>query len=236
MDEIQRTNTTPADLLAQAIDKGLTVEALEKLMALQERWQATQARKEFFEALAKFQKLVPELMKSKPVSFEKGGTPKYYHATLSDIDRQTKSLLDECGLSKRWEIEDNKEEIKVTCLITHTSGHTEHTTMMSYPDDSGGKNKIQARGSTVSYLQRYTLVAALGLTTADSDIDGLMPGVDVDKLHSDYMDLYNKILESDKTFARFHPDNWKGERTAKNYMKAIGAARKKLSDLTPGKA
>jgi hypothetical protein len=44
---------------------------------------------------------------------------------------------------------------------------------MSAPDDqSGGKNAIQARGSTVTYLQRYTLLSAFGLVAADEDDDG----------------------------------------------------------------
>lgn len=233
--EIQKVSATPSDLLAMAIDKGMNVEALEKLMALQERWEANQARKAFFEALGKFQNIVPELLKSKGVAYDKTKPPTYYHATLSDIDRQIKPGLEECGLSKRFEISDTKEEIRVTCIITHIGGHSESSTMMSYPDDSGGKNKIQSRGSTVTYLQRYTLIAALGLTTADMDIDGMMPGVDLDKLHKGYMDLYNSIIQKEPDFARFHPDNWRGDRTPKNYVKAIAAARKRLSELNPPK-
>lgn len=41
---------SPNDLISQAIEKGLDVEALGKLMDLQERWQANQSRKLFFEA------------------------------------------------------------------------------------------------------------------------------------------------------------------------------------------
>ena len=36
---------TPAELLKQAIDKDLDVDKLERLVALQERWQANQARR-----------------------------------------------------------------------------------------------------------------------------------------------------------------------------------------------
>jgi hypothetical protein len=39
-------------------------------------------------------------------------------------------------------------------------------------DDSGNKNKIQQAGSTVTYLQRYTLLAVTGLSTQDQDDDG----------------------------------------------------------------
>ena len=42
-------------------------------------------------------------------------------------------------------------------------------------DKSGSKNVIQAVGSAVTYGQRYTLIGALGITTADEDIDGRLP-------------------------------------------------------------
>jgi hypothetical protein len=44
--------------------------------------------------------------------------------------------------------------------------------MNSGPDDSGGKNKIQAIASAKSYLERYTLLAITGLATKDMDDDG----------------------------------------------------------------
>jgi hypothetical protein len=50
-------------------------------------------------------------------------------------------------------------------------GHSEENTLMAGKDDSGNKNGIQAIGSTVTYLQRYTLKAALGLA-AGADDDG----------------------------------------------------------------
>jgi hypothetical protein len=43
--------------------------------------------------------------------------------------------------------------------------------MSGEPDTSGGKNNIQAKGSTMTYLQRYTLNLALGICTED-DNDG----------------------------------------------------------------
>ena len=39
-------------------------------------------------------------------------------------------------------------------------------------DDSGSKNKLQAIGSTVSYLQRYSLMSILGLAAKGVDDDG----------------------------------------------------------------
>lgn len=224
---------TPADLISQAIDKGLTVEALEKLMSLQERWEANQARKLFFEAFTNFQSECPDLRRTKEVDFttSKGGNVKYKYAPLADITRQLAKVLKANELSYRWEIQDD-EKIKVTCLVSHINGHTERTTMTASPDDSGSKNSIQARGSTIEYLKRYTLIGALGLSTADSDIDGRLPQqVDLEKLHNDYMDVYGQVIQLDSSLSKYHPDNWKLEPTPKVYLKAVGELRKILFDL-----
>ena len=56
--------------------------------------------------------------------------------------------------------------------VTHIKGHSEDTTLSGPPDDSGRKNNIQQIASTVSYLERYTLFALLGLASQDMDDDG----------------------------------------------------------------
>ncbi len=159
----------PSRLLEMAIQQNLDIDKLERLMAMQERWNEQQAKEAFYGALANFQKIVPVLEKRNKVSF---GTTKYSHASLSDIKDGVQESLSECGLSYRWEFADNAGQIDVTCIITHTSGHSEKTTMTAPADSSGSKNPVQERGSTITYLQRYTIVGALGLTTANMDDDG----------------------------------------------------------------
>jgi hypothetical protein len=53
----------------------------------------------------------------------------------------------------------------------------------------------------------------------------------MDKLHADYMEIYNQIIQIDSSMTIYHPDNWKSEPSAKGYVKAIGALRKVLFDL-----
>lgn len=225
--------STPVNLLSQAIEKGLGVEELSKLMDLQERWEANKARKLFFEAFTEFQSKCPDLRKTKEVKFETktGGSTNYKYAPLADITRQIAVVLKQCSLSYRWEISDNATEIKVTCLVSHIDGHTEKTTMQASPDTSGSKNAIQARGSAIEYLKRYTLIGALGISTADTDTDGRLPEVDIDKLHKEYMAVYNQIIQIDQSLTKYDPDNWKIERTAKVYLKATGEIRKVLFEL-----
>lgn len=160
---------TPNALIKLAIDKNVDIDKLEKLMQMQERWQANEARKQFLESMSRFQNECPVLTKSKKVVF---GNTKYNYAPLGEIFATIKDKLRACGLSYRWEMDDTNGSIHCTCIISHTAGHSEKTTMSANKDASGGKNEIQQRGSTITYLQRYTLIGALGISTADEDNDG----------------------------------------------------------------
>lgn len=237
-DIVKQEQLNPGQLLTLAVDKDLDIDKLRQLMELQKAWQIDQARRAFFSALAKFQSEVPEIRKSKKVDFDikDGGKVNYNYAPLGDIIRQIKDTCKACDLSYRWEIADNKEEIKVTCKVTHVDGHTEETTMTASPDDSGKKNKIQQRGSSIEYLKRYTLIGALGLSTTDSDVDGMMPEISIDILHKQFMEHYGELIQLDSSATRYHPDNWKGEKNQKLYLRAITEIRKKLIQATPKKA
>lgn len=229
------TQQTPDNFIAQAIKEKVDIDKLEKLLAMKERWDKEQARKAFFEALTAFQEECPDLRKTKQVSFttKSGGNTNYNYAPLADIDRQIKPLLKKYGFTKRWEIVQDGNKIQaVDCILTHKDGHSERTRVPVTADTSGGKNDIQAVGSAMQYGQRYSLIAALGITTADQDIDGRMPELDIDKLHKEYMNLYNQIIVKDKTFLTpGNPDNWATERTPALYVKAIGKARQLLTQL-----
>ena len=59
----------------------------------------------------------------------------------------------------------------MTCKITHEQGYSEETTITAPADLTGSKNVIQAIGSTISYLERYSILALTGLTTYEMDND-----------------------------------------------------------------
>lgn len=153
-----------------ATDPAFDVAKLEKLLDVKERWEAAEARKAFVQAKADFKKDAPELYKNKEVSF-KGGTA-YTHATLDAIANALARPLSDHGLSYSWETEQDDGVVRVSCVLTHVQGHSERVTLSAAPDTSGSKNNIQAIGSTVTYLERYTLLSALGLATMDQDDDG----------------------------------------------------------------
>lgn len=164
----------PADLVRVALETGADVEKLERLLALQERWEATQARRAFFAALTEFQATAPTLLRNAEVDFSTAkGRTAYKFASLSGIAHKIREPLRRCGLSYRFEMADaDKLGLRVSCIVTHTGGHSERTELCAPADTTGSKNAIQALGSSVSYMQRYTLLCALGLVTGDVDDDG----------------------------------------------------------------
>lgn len=180
--QVATVTSNPSRLLELAIQKDADIEKLEKLMDLQERWDREQARKAFADALSAFQSAVPPIRKRGHVKYpskdaNKDGT-EFHHARLEDIAEAINPHLREHGLSYRFEqnhemgADFGKNCITVTCIVTHRDGHSERTSMPGFPDTSGSKNPIQSMGSTVTYLRRYTLLDALGLTVCDEDNDG----------------------------------------------------------------
>jgi hypothetical protein len=163
---------TPMTLIEKAMsDPNFDLDKLERLMKMQTEWDLRQARKDFFEALSRFQYECPTIDKNGKADFGAGKT-KYSFATLDQIISQIKEPLKNCGLTYRFNIKDLEGTTEVTCVITHVGGHSETTTMVAGSDSSGSKNAIQAKGSTMTYLQRYTLIGSLGITTAGADNDG----------------------------------------------------------------
>lgn len=160
----------PLVLLEKAISSGANIEQLERLLALQKSWEANEARKAFAAALADFKAQKITVTKNKTVGFNRTS---YKHATLNNVIESITPALAEHGLSLRWNVEQNESRIRVTCILQHVLGHFETVTLEASADTSGSKNNIQAIGSTVTYLERYTALAITGTATAEQDDDGV---------------------------------------------------------------
>lgn len=169
------TPITPMAMISHAVANGASIEAIEKLMALHERIEAVQARKAFDAAMSAAKSEIPVILKNKLVDYastDGKSRTTYKHEDLGEIARTVDPILAKHGLSYRFQTTSEiNQPISVTCLVSHRDGHSEKNTLTGPRDDSGKKNAIQQMGSTITYLQRYTLKAALGLAAA-SDDDG----------------------------------------------------------------
>jgi hypothetical protein len=165
---------TPADLVRLAIERGADMNQIERFLDLQKRCEDDAARRAYVHAMAAFKTEPLAIVKSKAVGYKtkEGDFVGYKHAELSDITDVALPAMAKHGLSHKWDIRQESGTIYVDCIVTHELGHSEKVTMFASPDNSGKKNAIQQIASTVTYLQRYTMLAALGLSTKGIDDDG----------------------------------------------------------------
>jgi len=166
----------PENMICMAIEKGASPEALSQLMTLWERMKRIEAEAAYATAFTRLQSELPEITKDVKVKYSTGrGKVEYCYASLGNIWRTIKDKLSEYGFSVRFEPQEDPQHrrIGMTCVVAHEAGHRTQATVWAPADTSGAKNDIQAVGSTLKYLQRYALVAALGLCTTDDDMDGV---------------------------------------------------------------
>lgn len=199
-------DNSPAAMFLRAMERGATAEQIEKMMDLQDRFEAKEAEKAANEALAAFKAEFIEIIKRKQVAFttRDGDTTSYKHAELSDVVDAVGPALARHGFSYRWDVQQGKGEVTVTCILKHAKGHSESVTMSAPPDASGKKNSIQQIASTVSYLQRYTLKAITGVAEKGQDDDGAAAGngsadVDVSAVGNALCDSLLALLEKTTT-------------------------------------
>lgn len=162
---------TPPEMLSRAIETGASLDMVSKLMDLQDRWSATEAAKAFREAFAAFKGEAVTIVRNKKITDGplKG---KSYAELYTFVDAVTPALS-KYGLSASWNVtRDEKDWIEVACVIEHTLGHSKTVKFGGPPDSGGAKNPLQARMSTITYLERHTLKAACGLAEQGDDSDG----------------------------------------------------------------
>jgi hypothetical protein len=147
---VQAVEVTPMTLINQAQTEGADVERMQQLFSENVR-----------------------IVKNAEVDFrsQKGRTH-YKFTTLDHIVKRVVPVMAKYGLTHSWSTDQNSGQISVTCKLSHMAGHSESVTLSAGSDNTGNKNNIQAIGSTVSYLQRYTIMSILGLSSGDKDDDG----------------------------------------------------------------
>lgn len=153
------------------------IDKLQQIMFMHERWEERQAEKAFVAAMTRFKQNPPKIVKEKMNGYEnrQGEFVGYKSATLAAVCDAAIKGLAEVGISHKWEVQQGESAngfVSVSCVLTHDLGHSERTTINAPADNSGKKNAIQSIASSITYLQRYTLLAATGLAAEDQDDDG----------------------------------------------------------------
>ncbi|WP_284335401.1 ERF family protein [Comamonas sp. NoAH] len=165
---------SPAGMMMAAMAQGASLEQIEKMMDLQDRWEQKEAEKAYNAAFAAFKAEAVHIMKGRTVT--DGPLKGKSYAELHDVVDAVTPALSSHGLSASWKLtRDDKDWMEVTCTLKHVSGHSESVSMGGAPDTGGAKNALQARASTKTYLERYTLKAICGVAEGGDDTDGNPP-------------------------------------------------------------
>lgn len=159
-------------LLRSAADKGKDgVEVLERLMAIRLQLNQESSKQAYDEAFAAFQAECPPIQKKKA-----GYKGSYNYAPLEDIIPIVQPLLRKHGFSFSVDTPADQDDKGVTAIfeLRHKAGHSEQK-RFRVPLDTRATlmNAPQQFGAACSYAKRYVLVNALGILTADSDLDGM---------------------------------------------------------------
>lgn len=163
-------------MLSHAVTSGQSIEVVRELMAMSKELAADEARRAFDAAVADAKAEISAQTIFKNAS---GHNNKRY-ADFSAYAKVVDPVLGKFGLSYRFRTV-QADRIKVSCILSHKAGHSEENSLEGPADTTGNKNAIQSVGSTLTYLQRYTLIQALGLAATNDD-DGGKSGQRIDDL------------------------------------------------------
>lgn len=163
----------PSQLVEMAISKGADLDKLEKLLALQERWEANQARKVFATAFAAAQSKIITVAKTKinPQTHSN-------YAALEDIIESAQPIYTQEGFAVIFYEGDIAVPgfVRIFADILHAAGHRE-TFHLDMPLDGVGlkgtvnMTAIHGKGSAIKYAQRYLLCMIWNIPTK-GDNDG----------------------------------------------------------------
>lgn len=187
---------TPMEMVGRALEMGVTGDILKQMMDLRDREEDRLARLAFTRSVAAAKAELRPIMKTREVDYTPNGKPRvnYRHEDLAGIEAQVTPILTTHGLSYRFESDNGPDRpITVTCVLEHVDGHSTRTPLSAGADNSGGKNSLQAIASAVTYLQRYTLKLALGLSVSHDD-DGKAAGEQTIKRITEEQVIYIREL------------------------------------------
>jgi len=166
-----RGASSPVEMVQILLEKGIKPEDLEKMLTLQERYEATQARKAYNDSMVNVHKHIKSVAKTL-----KNPQTHSNYASLDNIVCATKAVYTEEGFSiSFYEGDTDKpEHVRVCADVIHRLGHKE-TYHYDVPMDGKGlkgnsnMTAIHAKASSVSYARRYLMCMIWNIPTGDDD-------------------------------------------------------------------
>jgi hypothetical protein len=193
--DIQTIDNSPAGIMQIALNKGIDIDRIEKMLELQEKWEAREAKKTYAKAMAEFKANSPEIIKTVHVEYRnnKGDLVQWDHSELGKICEDITKGLSPYGFWHKWEKRKEDGMIYIKCILTHADGHSESVEDFGPPDTSGNKDALKADASTTTYLQRHTLLAVTGLAEKGTDRDSIPDKAET--ITHDQINALQKIID-----------------------------------------
>ena len=159
-------------MMQTAVSAGGAVDMamMKEMMQLQRDFEADNARKSFTRALVALKYDLPAIIAHDSVvdfTTQKGRTY-YTHSSMAAVMEAITGPLGKHGFTITYApATPDNGRVSVTCRLTHSDGHFQESTISAPPDNGSGRNALQAVASSMTYLQRYTVLSMLGIATAD---------------------------------------------------------------------
>lgn len=167
-------------ILAQMGKDKADAEAMAVVADLVWKQEDREAEREMARDFAAFQRECPEIQKTKEVEVAtRGGSSySYWFEPLDRIERVVKPILLRHRIAYSWDSEPVDGRMVVTCILTHENGHTRKATFVNaMASGSPTMSESQKHASSMTYAKRQSLIAALGISTAEADLDGMDAGM-----------------------------------------------------------
>lgn len=228
---IYQAEPSVAMMLQSAIDRGLPVETLEKLVALHERVADRRSAQEFAGAMAEFQKRCPPIPKqSKAKITTKSGTQyAYTYAELDTIAETVRPILHDLGLSYSWDSSVSDRTLEAVCTLRHANGHSVQARFACSVDSQSAMNDQQKVAAALTYARRQSLIQVLGLTTTDPDTDAASTETVTAAQVADLKALRMEVAANEVKFLAFLGVERYEDIKAAEYGRAVAALEAKRS-------
>ena len=182
-----------------ATNPQLNIEVFDRLLLARRQEEDRAAERAFNLAMSIAKGELQPVLKTRDVDYpskkEGGGRTKYKYESFADVAKVVDPVFAAHGLAYRFAVEQGGELVKVTCIVSHSDGYSDRVRLESKVDPGAtGMSWVQALGTVLTYLQRYSLRAAIGLA-AGIDDDGRSAGGTSPKISIEQANELQKLID-----------------------------------------
>jgi len=209
----QMAPVTPMTLIHMALQGGANLDAVERLVALQERTMAHDAEMAFNAAMSSAQSAMTTVRQdaTNPQTRSK-------YASYAALDRAVRPIYSREGLALSFNTGEcpTPEYMRLLCYVSHPAGYTRTYHLDMPADGKGAKGgdvmtKTHAVGSAAAYGMRYLLKMIFNIAVGEDDRDGNPVQFDT----TPHMDAMAKATSRDDLQAIYEPA-YRAARAAKD--------------------